>query len=74
MGKKQRTTQNTKITRIVINGLHDEYNYDVKFDEKLTFLYGENGCGKTTILNILTAVVTGNLHALFAYSFSSLTL
>lgn len=74
MGKKQRIVQNTKITRIVVNKLHDEYNYDVKFDEKLTFLYGENGCGKTTILNILTAVVTGNLHNLFEYSFASLTL
>ena len=74
MEKQQRTTQNTKITRIVINGLHDEYNYDVKFDEKLTFLYGENGCGKTTILNILTAVVTGNLHNLVSYSFSSINL
>ena len=39
-----------KLENLVIEKLHGIYNYDVDFNEDITFLYGSNGCGKTTIL------------------------
>lgn len=62
------------IKKIDIEGLHDEHNYSVVFDPKITFLYGSNGCGKTTILNILASIVTGKLYNLIDYNFGTIEL
>ncbi len=37
-------------------------------------MYGTNGCGKTTILNILTSIVTGKLYNLLDYLFNDILL
>lgn len=58
-----------KIVSLEINNLHGVFNYDVKFNTDVTFLYGSNGCGKTTILNITEAIITGQLYKLFQYNF-----
>ena len=50
-----------KIEKLEIKNLHKLYNYYVEFNPDLTFLYGTNGCGKTTILNIIEAIVSGRL-------------
>ena len=50
-----------KITGLKIDKLHGRINYSVKFDESITFLYGDNGCGKTTVLNIITSIITGRI-------------
>ena len=63
-----------KILSIKIDGLYDLYNYDIEFNPELTFLYGENGCGKTTILNILSSIVTGKFYELYEYQFKVITL
>lgn len=63
-----------KITRLEIEKLHEEYDYSIKFDEKLTFLYGANGEGKTTILNILASIVTGKIYNLAEYEFEKIIL
>lgn len=62
------------INRLELKGLHGIYNYNVAFREDLTFIYGENGCGKTTILDIVSSIVTGRLYNLFRYKFDELTL
>ena len=62
------------INRLELKGLHGIYNYSVAFRENLTFIYGENGCGKTTILDIVSSIVTGRLYNLFRYKFDELTL
>lgn len=63
-----------KLQRLVVNKLYGAYNYDVKFNSDITFLYGTNGCGKTTILNITEAIITGMLFKLFEYKFQKITL
>lgn len=63
------------IKKIRISNLHGQHeNKEVEFDEKLTFLYGANGCGKTTVLNILAAIVTGKLYNLIDYTFDMIEL
>ena len=48
--------------------------YDIKFNDSVTFLYGDNGCGKTTILNIITHIITGQIFKLFNYKFEEIIL
>lgn len=62
------------IKRIGIYKLHGEYDYEIEFDSKINFLYGSNGCGKTTILNILASIVTGKLYNLVDYNFKTIVL
>lgn len=63
-----------KILRLTITKLYGVFNYDVKFNSDVTFLYGENGCGKTTILNITEAIITGQLYNLFEFNFNDINL
>ena len=41
------------ITEFKINGLNQNYNVDLIFENNKTIFIGENGIGKTTILSIL---------------------
>ena len=63
-----------RIMKLEIEGLHGEYDYSVRFDGKLTFLFGPNGSGKTTILNILASIVTGKIYNLSEYEFEKIAL
>ena len=63
-----------KINKLSIKGLYGVYDYDVKFNKDITFLYGINGSGKTTVLNIVSSIVNGKLYELFSYDFNSVTL
>lgn len=56
-----------KICKIVIKGFHSsqkivEYDFS---EENVTIMYGENGCGKTTLLQILNAIFSRNETVLF---------
>ena len=62
------------IKKLKIKKLHNFYNYSIKFNHDLTFIFGENGCGKTTILNIVSSIVTGKLYNLFSYKFDEILL
>lgn len=61
-----------KVYNLKIKNLHDLYNYDVSFNDDITFLYGANGSGKTTILNIIEAITTGSLYKLFQFKFNKI--
>lgn len=63
-----------KISELKIRALHGIYDYDVEFNDDITFFYGENGCGKTTILNILENIISGEIYKLFRYRFKSIEL
>lgn len=70
----ERTYKNLKIKRINIYKLYNMYNYNIKFNDDITFLHGKNGCGKTTILNIITYIITGKIYKLFSYEFEKIIL
>lgn len=64
----------TKLKSLKIEGLHNRYDYDIRFNPDVTFLIGLNGSGKTTILDILGSIVEGHLYELFKYKFKSIVL
>lgn len=64
-----------KIVKLHIDRLYNHYSYEnIEFNTDVTFLYGKNGCGKTTILNIIEAIITGQIYKLFDFTFSSIDL
>lgn len=63
-----------KLLGLHVTKLYGNYNYDVKFNSDVTFIFGVNGCGKTTILNITEAIITGCLYKLFDYDFDKIIL
>lgn len=63
-----------KLASISVKELYGCYNYFVNFNQDITFIYGLNGCGKTTILNITEAIITGQLFKLFNYQFENIEL
>lgn len=62
------------IKKFEIQKLHGEYDYSIVFNKDITFLFGPNGCGKTTILSILSYIITGKYYKLIDYTFSALFL
>lgn len=48
---------------------HSKKIINIKFNKDLTILIGENGSGKTTILNILNSIINNNYEDLFKYKF-----
>ena len=63
-----------KLKELQINSLYNSYDYNVNFNSDVTLLYGSNGCGKTTILNIIANIITGDIYKLFEYKFDSINL
>ena len=64
-----------KLLCLQVEKLYGHYNYDnIVFNSDVTFLYGLNGCGKTTILNITEAIITGQIYKLFDYDFKKIIL
>ena len=58
-----------KLCSLDVYGLHGYYALSVNFNSDVTFLCGMNGCGKTTLLDITEAIVTGQLYKLSCYKF-----
>lgn len=63
-----------KLRRFSAKGIHGYLNFDVKFNERLTFLTGINGSGKTTVLSAVTALLSPDLAALQALDFGEIRL
>ncbi|WP_406869767.1 AAA family ATPase [Paraburkholderia fungorum] len=70
----------THIVKISITALHDVFDYDLDFasDAGLGIFYGDNGSGKTTILNLVyhllsSAPKKGHLTAISCVPFKDLT-
>ena len=53
-----------KLKRVIIKKLFGILNPDIVFDSGIRIIYGKNGTGKTTILQIINAVLSGSLHEL----------
>lgn len=64
----------TNISRFAIRGLYNERDIDISFDGNIKILVAENGNGKTTVLNALHALASGDVTRLRKIPFKSLEL
>lgn len=58
--------------KIKINGIFHKYNNIIDLDKKISIYIGENGVGKTTTMNILYCILTGDFANIIKYSFESI--
>lgn len=61
-----------ELTRLRIEGLHHRYTIDIPIRENKLVLVGENGLGKSTVVNLLFFFLTCQWHRLAKYSFESI--
>lgn len=61
-----------KISKFAIRGLYDERDIEIPFSSTVKILVAENGYGKTTVLNALYALTSGDLARLKEISFQKL--
>ncbi len=71
MNSKFKIPVQHRIESVDINGLFGRRSYRIIFDGGIRIIVGENGSGKTTILNIVHAAITGNVNKLLRYDFKS---
>lgn len=57
-----------------IKKLFSKYDYDLKFNDKLNVLVGENGCGKSTILRIINYILSHDYLELIDVEFEAIKL
>lgn len=60
------------LKRFKIKKLFGTYNVDIPFDSNINIFIGENGLGKTTILNALNYVLQGDGEALSSINFEEI--
>jgi predicted ATP-binding protein involved in virulence len=50
------------ITEIHVEGMHGQFNIDIKLNSGLNVLYGQNGRGKTTLLHLIANTLELDFH------------
>ena len=60
------------IKRFAISGLFGYKNFDINFDDSIKILIGENGYGKTTLLNSLSFLLRGEYKNLSRIKFDQI--
>lgn len=63
----------TSLESIKIEGLFGRYNYLINFKDDISIWVSENGVGKTTILNIIVAILTSDRNILMDINFKKVT-
>lgn len=63
-----------RVASIEVTNLWGRRTFAIDFRPDVTILIGENGTGKTTLLNLLHSILTADLDALFAYQFDEAVL
>lgn len=70
----ERNAMKSKLKLFEINNLFNQLNVRLPLDEKVNIFLGENGMGKTTILNCLYYVLSGNIEKLNNIIFDAISL
>lgn len=63
-----------KLKEFQINGLFGSRNVTIPLDSEVKILIGENGLGKTTVLNALYYTLTGKFYKLSSLNFESISI
>lgn len=59
---------------VTINNLFGQEQIDIDFSKRSVIITGDNGNGKTTILNIIYNVLVGNYHTLIKMNFEQINI
>lgn len=62
-----------KLHEVRIRKLFGYLSPDINFRENIKLIYGKNGSGKTTILKIINAIISGSLYELKSIKFQSIS-
>ncbi|WP_176712418.1 AAA family ATPase, partial [Allomuricauda sp. CP2A] len=52
------------IKKFTATNVHDYLNYEIEFNEHLTFLIGINGTGKTSVLKLILGLISPSFNYL----------
>ncbi len=72
MLNRRSNSSNIYISNIKIIGLFKYLSYNIPFNENINIIHGINGKGKTTILNIITNILNGDLTKFYQLSFKEI--
>lgn len=64
----------TVLKNVTINNLFDKENINIDFSKRSVIITGDNGNGKTTILNIIYYALVGNYHTLIKMKFEKINI
>ncbi|NNU81616.1 AAA family ATPase [Halovulum dunhuangense] len=60
------------IEKVKIQGFWGRKNVSISFHDDINFLIGPNGSGKTTIINLISAVLRADIPALYSIQFETI--
>ncbi|WP_137128389.1 AAA family ATPase [Roseomonas sp. HF4] len=62
------------IEKIDVEGFWDSYSFPVKIDQNVAFFIGQNGTGKTTLINLIASALTADFRTLDRLPFRKITI
>ncbi len=71
--KKKNHKNKSGLKSIKIEGLFGKYNCNLIFENDIAIWISENGVGKTTILTIIVAILTGDARTLYDINFKKIS-
>lgn len=63
-----------KITKFTATNVHGYLNYEIDFEDRLTYLIGINGTGKTSVLKLILGLISPSFNYLNNIEFESIEL
>ncbi len=63
-----------KIRTFIADNVHGYLNYNINFNDRLTFLIGINGTGKTSVLKLILGIISPSFNYLNNIEFDSIRL
>lgn len=66
-------TEDTRIAEIQVEGLHDQFDVELKLQPGLNVIYGKNGRGKTTILHLIANLLELDFNRFTHLQFHKIT-
>lgn len=64
----------SRIHHVAVEQFWDAHDFEFKLDPYVNFFIGQNGTGKTTLINLVAAALTADFRALDRISFRKLTI
>jgi len=63
-----------QVDRVDVEGFWDTHNLKVQLHRDVTFFIGANGTGKTTLINLIAAILTGDFLTIERTPFKKITI